>query len=109
MIPAFVVAGALILLIVAGVEIFTGARDWLSGAPWPDELVLHMLVAGAALLLAASVLATRRSARRTEEAEAARRESEERLRLVADNVPALISYVDREQRYGFSNRTYGDW
>jgi diguanylate cyclase (GGDEF)-like protein/PAS domain S-box-containing protein len=111
MVPVFVVAGALVLLIVAGVEIFTGTRDWLSGAApsWPSELVLHMLVAGAALLLAASVLAARRSARRTEEAEAARRESEERLRMVADNVPALISYVDREQRYRFSNRTYGDW
>jgi len=110
MVPVFVVAGALILLIVAGVEIFTGMRNWLSGAaPWPSELVLHFLVAGAALLLAASVLATRRSARRTEEAEAARSESEERLRLIADNVPALISYVDREQRYVFANRTYGDW
>jgi diguanylate cyclase (GGDEF)-like protein/PAS domain S-box-containing protein len=110
MVPAFVVAGALILLLVAGVEIFTGTRDWLSGAaPWPSEMVLHLLVAGAALLLAASVLVTRRSARRTEEAEAARRESEERLRMVADNVPALISYVDREQRYRFSNRTYGAW
>ncbi|MCD6044653.1 MAG: diguanylate cyclase with sensor, partial [Burkholderiales bacterium] len=110
MVPAFVVAGALILLIVAGVEIFTGTRDWLSGAsPWPSEIVLHMLVAGAALLLAASVLSTRRSARRTEQAEAARRDSEERLRTVADNVPALISYVDREQRYVFGNRTYGDW
>ena len=62
-----------------------------------------------ALLLAASVLATRRSARRTARAEAALRESEERLRMVADNVPALISYVDREQRYRFSNRTYGAW
>jgi diguanylate cyclase (GGDEF)-like protein/PAS domain S-box-containing protein len=28
---------------------------------------------------------------------------------VANNVPALISYVDREQRYRFSNRTYDDW
>ena len=69
-----------------------------------------LLSAGAlALLLAASVLATRRSARRTARAEAALRESEERLRMVADNVPALISYVDREQRYRFSNRTYGAW
>ena len=69
-----------------------------------------LLSAGAlALLLAASVLATRRSARRTAQAEAALRESEERLRMVADNVPALISYVDREQRYRFSNRTYGAW
>jgi diguanylate cyclase (GGDEF)-like protein/PAS domain S-box-containing protein len=37
------------------------------------------------------------------------RESEARLRLVAHSVPALISYVDREQRYRFSNRTYDDW
>src|SRR4029077_4230885 len=29
--------------------------------------------------------------------------------LVANSVPALISYVDREQRYQFSNRTYDDW
>ena len=28
---------------------------------------------------------------------------------MANNVPALISYVDREQRYRFSNRTYDDW
>ena len=52
---------------------------------------------------------TRSAARRTAAAEAARRESEERLRLVANNVPALISYVDRHQRYRFSNRTYDDW
>ncbi len=37
------------------------------------------------------------------------RESEERLRLIANNVPALISYVDREQRYRYSNRTYNEW
>jgi len=71
--------------------------------------MLHALVAGAALLLAAAVIMTRRSAQRTANAEAALRESEERLRLVADNVPALISYLDREKRYRFSNRTYRDW
>lgn len=110
MIPGFVIAAALVLLIVSGVEIGIGARAWLAGeAGWPDELMLHVLVAAAALLLAASVLATRRSARRTAQAEAAQRESEERLRMVADNVPALISYVDRESRYRFANRTYGDW
>src|SRR4029079_5471179 len=37
------------------------------------------------------------------------RESEERLRLVANSVPALISYLDRESRFRFSNRTYDDW
>jgi diguanylate cyclase (GGDEF)-like protein/PAS domain S-box-containing protein len=55
------------------------------------------------------VVITRRSSQQREEAEAALRESEERLRLIANNVPALISYVDRNQRYRYSNRTYDDW
>jgi len=108
--PLLVTAGAAILIFTAGAEIVGEIRAWLAGvATWPRELMLHVLIAGAALLLAAAVIMTRRSAQRTEEAEAALRESEERLRLIANNVPALISYVDREQRYRFSNRTYNDW
>jgi diguanylate cyclase (GGDEF)-like protein/PAS domain S-box-containing protein len=108
--PLLVTAGAAILIFTAGAEIVEEFRAWLAGAAsWPRELMLHVLIAGAALLLAAAVIMTRRSAQRTEEAEAALRESEERLRLIANNVPALISYVDREQRYRFSNRTYNDW
>jgi diguanylate cyclase (GGDEF)-like protein/PAS domain S-box-containing protein len=71
--------------------------------------MLDALVAGSAALLAAAVLMTRRSVERTAAAEEALRESEERLRLVANSVPALISYLDCEQRYRFSNRTYDDW
>jgi diguanylate cyclase (GGDEF)-like protein/PAS domain S-box-containing protein len=108
--PALVALGAAILILTAGAEIVAELRAWLAGvATWPRELMLHVLIAGAALLLASAVIMTRRSAQRTEEAEAALRESEERLRLIANNVPALISYVDREQRYRFSNRTYDDW
>src|SRR5436190_6220862 len=108
--PLLVTAGAAILIFTAGAEIVNEYRAWLAGvASWPRELMLHVLIAGAALLLAAAVIMTRRSAQRTEEAEAALRQSEERLRLIANNVPALISYVDREQRYRFSNRTYNDW
>ena len=36
-------------------------------------------------------------------------ESDEKLRLVVDAVPALISYIDAEKRYQFSNRTYREW
>jgi diguanylate cyclase (GGDEF)-like protein/PAS domain S-box-containing protein len=36
-------------------------------------------------------------------------ESEARLRTIADNVPALISYVDTNERYRFVNRAYLDW
>ena len=108
--PILVTIGAALLIFTAGAEIVSEIRAWLAGAAtWPRELMLHVLIAGAALLLASAVIMTRRSAQRTEEAEAALRESEERLRLIANNVPALISYVDRDQRYRFSNRTYNDW
>src|SRR3954465_1944080 len=108
--PLLVTAGAAIPIFTPGAEIVNEYRAWFAGvATWPRELMLHVLIAGAALLLASAVIMTRRSAQRTEEAEAALRESEERVRLIANNVPALISYVDREQRYRFSNRTYDDW
>lgn len=35
--------------------------------------------------------------------------SEARLTTIADNVPALISYVDADERYRFVNRAYLDW
>ena len=109
MVPLLVIAGAAALFVVAGFEIVSAMQDWLASGAWPRELALHVLVAGAALLLAAAVLMNRRSVRRTVAAEAARHDSEERLRLIANSVPALISYIDREQRYRFSNRTYDDW
>lgn len=34
---------------------------------------------------------------------------ERRLKLITDNVPALIAYVDTDQCYRFANKTYGDW
>jgi len=108
--PLLITAGAVLLILTAGIEIAHELRAWmLQGGPWPRQLVLHILIVGAAVLLAAAVIMTRRSAQRTQAAELARRESEERLHLIADNVPALISYVDRDQRYAFSNRTYDDW
>ncbi len=38
-----------------------------------------------------------------------RRESEERLQLMADALPAAIAYVDKDQRYQFVNQAYEDW
>ena len=34
---------------------------------------------------------------------------EEQLRLAIDAVRALISYVDSEQRYQFTNKRYEEW
>lgn len=42
-------------------------------------------------------------------AEEALRKSEEQLRVLTNAVPALISYVDREERYVFANQTYRHW
>ena len=106
---ALVVLGALVLIAASSAEIALGLRGALAGMPWPPGVLLDALVAGSALLLCVAVLITRRSMLRTANVERALRESEERLRLVANNVPALISYLDRESRFRFSNRTYDDW
>ena len=37
------------------------------------------------------------------------RESEQELRLIANAVPAMIAYVDREERYRFHNRAFEQW
>ena len=34
--------------------------------------------------------------------------SQQRLHLIADHMPALIAYVDREERFRFTNAFYGD-
>jgi PAS domain S-box-containing protein len=35
--------------------------------------------------------------------------SEAELRLIADSLPVLIAFVDRDLRYRFANRAYHDW
>jgi two-component system, chemotaxis family, CheB/CheR fusion protein len=42
-------------------------------------------------------------------AEDAVRASEERLRLVADALPVLVSYVDADGRYRLNNKAYEEW
>ncbi|MET3443737.1 diguanylate cyclase (GGDEF)-like protein/PAS domain S-box-containing protein [Variovorax paradoxus] len=42
-------------------------------------------------------------------AEQALRASEQRLRMVTDHLPALISYLDRDLRFRFVNKAYQDW
>jgi diguanylate cyclase (GGDEF)-like protein/PAS domain S-box-containing protein len=42
-------------------------------------------------------------------AERAQRESEAQIRLLADNMPALVSYLDADLRVRFANSTYRDW
>lgn len=37
------------------------------------------------------------------------RHSRDQLRVVADNLPALVSYIDSGERFRFLNKTYSDW
>lgn len=46
---------------------------------------------------------------RLERSEAALRESESELRLIADSLPVLIAFIDRSLVYRFANRAYEDW
>ena len=79
--PLIIALGALLLLVAAAIEIVPALHAWLvAGAALPRELMLHALVAGAALLLGAAELMMRRSGQRTEAAEEALRESEARMR-----------------------------
>ena len=43
------------------------------------------------------------------DAEMALRESESRLRTIADNLPVLIAYIGADRRYHFCNATYETW
>jgi PAS domain S-box-containing protein len=43
------------------------------------------------------------------EVEAALRRSEEQLRLIANGLPVLIAYVDKQQCYRFNNEVYQTW
>jgi diguanylate cyclase (GGDEF)-like protein/PAS domain S-box-containing protein len=68
------------------------------------------LVALALLGLAASLLRMRvRRAEIHAALERGLRDSEQRLRTITDNIPALIAYIDAEERYQFSNGAYEEW
>ena len=43
------------------------------------------------------------------EAELQLAESETRLRTITDNMPALITYIDRDEKITFANGTYREW
>ncbi|HEY5898901.1 MAG TPA: diguanylate cyclase [Burkholderiales bacterium] len=69
-------------------------------------LSIAVLVARPRVLRAAAAEAELAALRRYGDA---LRESEGRLRIIADNVPGLVSYIDAEQRYRFSSRAYEQW
>lgn len=73
-----------------------------------DAVVMALAAAGLVISAVGIVLLVRwyRLARRRER-EAA--ESSGRLRLLADTLPGLVSYLDTDVRYRFMNSRYRDW
>jgi PAS domain S-box-containing protein len=71
-------------------------RKWVSVLPNEAGRPAHFLA-----------LVTDMTGRRR--AEQTLRESEERLRLIADALPVLIAYIGADGRYQFNNAAYEDW
>jgi PAS domain S-box-containing protein len=84
-----------------GVRCDTGVRDELGDAARAiDAMTTTLQMQGEALLVSNQSLSREVTGRR---------DSEERLRLVTDNMPALLAYLDRDQRFQFANRGFRDW
>ncbi|AXK38686.1 diguanylate cyclase [Crenobacter cavernae] len=84
------------------IEITARRRD---GSVFPAELTLTSNHLGEQQIISAFLhdISERKAA------ENLLRKSRERLRLITDNMPALIAYVDVDLRYLFNNRAYEHW
>jgi PAS domain S-box-containing protein len=70
---------------------------------WFKMTVLRQKKTGAGAVITHSDITDRKRSER------ALRQSEERLRHFTDDLPMLVSYVDENQRYRFSNKGYEHW
>ncbi|MCK7592707.1 PAS domain-containing protein [Pseudomarimonas salicorniae] len=108
---------------VAASALFAGTRPamltaLLGGACafwlWPPGNTVAVLAALVAYLLACGLIIwlVSRARRRSREARQAAGQLTDQRRLLQemiDALPMLVAYVDREHRYQFNNRAYGDW
>jgi len=69
-------------------------------------LVCVLLVAGGALLMRRLL---RPMALGLVAAEEVARSARDRMQIIADNMPALVAYLDTDGRYQFANYTYEEW
>ncbi len=78
---------------------FLGFNTTRAERNWPDALVKR-------LQLVSQIFA---NAIARERAERELAQSERRLRMIANALPALIGYIDADQRYRFNNQAYKAW
>jgi two-component system CheB/CheR fusion protein len=100
---------------VVGTWLFVAPRgSFVPGTPGDAAALATFLAVGLAVLLlinrggAAGAEAARLDEARRQ-AERDRRQSENLLRLIADAVPVLISYIGADSTYRFVNQTYKRW
>ncbi len=88
---------------------FTDENDWSyirkDGSRFPVRLSVTALTDPAGMLTGFLGIAKDISVQKI--AEEALRDSEQRLHLITDSLPAVVAYIDREQRYQFANAMAG--
>lgn len=94
--------------------VFPQDVGYAEGQSLVDSLssLTQQLMAREQELKAAHMDLEQRVEQRTKELSAANlsiQENERRLRLITDNVPALIAYMDNEHRFRFFNRSFLEW
>jgi PAS domain S-box-containing protein len=89
---------------------------WPHDAPpeqWASHVIFFLMVGTLAALLMGelqrSTRAQLQAAREAAEHAARANQSAAHMRLIADAMPALISYIGPERTYRFANRTYEKW
>ncbi len=93
------------------VELSLQLADQIGIAISQAQLLEHLeeLVAERTLKLTTTNQKLQQEVKDRWQAEESLRHSEEQLRLITDALPVLISYVDAQQVYRFTNRAYEDW
>jgi PAS domain S-box-containing protein len=104
---------ATVLVPLLVTPLFTGWPNDTLTLAWSAHVAFFLLVSALVAVIMhrlqrtaqgqqAALLSARKSQREASQSEA-------QLRLIADALPVLISYVDAQHRYRFNNRLYEEW
>jgi PAS domain S-box-containing protein len=75
------------------------------GSEFPTEISLSPVEGGNEVMIIGAI----RDITEQKHAEETARARERFIRTITDNIPAAVTYVDREERYRFVNKAYADW